>query len=168
MKAELQKVTTEIEIRTISDMANEIWHEHYATIISAEQVDYMLERFQSPVAISQAISEGYEYYFIRYEDASVGYISIKLDRAEQKMLLSKIYLLSTHRGKGLAYHVVQELTKMCKENDLYIIWLTVNKNNSSVDRYKKIGFYIADSAVTDIGNGFVMDDYIMEMQVQKA
>ena len=167
MNAELQKVITEIEIKNISDMAREIWHEHYAAIISAEQIDYMLENFQSPVAISQAISEGYEYYFILYEDAHVGYISIKLDRAEQKMFLSKIYLLSTHRGKGLAYDTVQELTKMCKENGLDTIWLTVNKNNFSVDRYKKMGFCIADSVVTDIGNGFVMDDYIMEMQVQK-
>lgn len=168
MKAKLQKVKTESEIQTISDMAKEIWHEHYAAIISAGQIDYMLENFQSPTAISKAIFEGYEYYFIRYEDAPVGYISIKPDREEQKMFLSKIYLLSTHRGKGLAYHTVQELTKMCEENGLDTIWLTVNKNNSSVDRYKKMGFYIANSAVTDIGNGFVMDDYIMEMQVRKS
>lgn len=168
MNAELQKVITEIEIQNISDMAKEIWHEHYAAVISAEQIDYMLESFQSPAAILQAISEDYEYYFICQEDAPVGYISIKLDRAEQKMFLSKIYLLSTHRGKGLAYHTVQELTKMCKESGLDTIWLTVNKNNSSVNRYKRMGFYITDSVVTDIGNGFVMNDYIMEMQVRKS
>lgn len=167
MTAELKRVITESEIQAISNMASEIWHEHYATVISTEQIDYMLESFQSPIAISQAISERHEYYFINYEDMPVGYISIKQDRAERKMFLSKIYLLSIHRGKGLAYHVVKELTKMCKENGLDTIWLTVNKNNSSVNRYKRMGFYIVDSVVTDIGNGFVMDDYIMEMQVQK-
>lgn len=162
---ELQKVITQYEIQAVSDMADVIWREHYAAVISAKQIDYMLEKFQSPSAIAQAISEGYRYYFINYAGASVGNISIKLDNAERKMFLSKIYLFSDHRGKGFAYGAVNQLVKMCKENRLNTIWLTVNKKNSSVSRYKRMGFYIADSIVADIGNGFVMDDYLMEMQV---
>lgn len=43
------------------------------------------------------------------------------------------------------------------------IQLTVNKHNiNSINAYKKWGFKTIDSVVTDIGSGFVMDDYIME------
>ena len=167
MKVELKSVLTQNEILAVSDMADVIWREHYASVLSANQIDYMLKKFQSPSAIAQAISEGYEYYFINYADAPVGYISIKLDSVDRKMFISKIYLLSDYRGKGCAYQAINQLIEICKGNQLDTIWLTVNKNNSSIERYKRIGFYIADSIVTDIGNGFVMDDYVMEMQVQK-
>ena len=41
------------------------------------------------------------------------------------------------------------------------VYLTVNKHNDrAVAVYKKIGFELTDSVVTDIGSGFVMDDYI--------
>ncbi|MNC98616.1 Acetyltransferase (GNAT) family protein [compost metagenome] len=41
--------------------------------------------------------------------------------------------------------------------------LAVNKNNATaIAAYLKHGFRIADAVVTEIGGGFVMDDYIME------
>jgi len=52
------------------------------------------------------------------------------------------------------------------EHGLGRIWLTCNKNNSrTLSIYKKLGFSIIDSIVTDIGNGFVMDDYVLEKQI---
>jgi len=44
------------------------------------------------------------------------------------------------------------------------IQLTVNKGNSgSISVYEHWGFVTVDSVVTDIGCGFVMDDYVMEL-----
>ena len=46
------------------------------------------------------------------------------------------------------------------------IWLTVNKNNSgSIEAYKRMGFNIIDKIITDIGAGFVMDDYKMQLKL---
>ena len=44
-----------------------------------------------------------------------------------------------------------------------VIWLTVNKyNDGSIAVYNKAGFTVREEAIFDIGNGFFMDDYVME------
>ena len=43
------------------------------------------------------------------------------------------------------------------------MYLTVNKQNKMAIRaYEKQGFITVDAVVTDIGEGFVLDDCIME------
>ena len=47
------------------------------------------------------------------------------------------------------------------EKGCNMIWLTVNKrNDDSIAIYKKFGMEIIRSEVTDIGNGYVMDDFV--------
>ena len=44
--------------------------------------------------------------------------------------------------------------------------LTVNKNNKeTIKAYEKMGFKQVRDIVIDIGNNFVMDDYIMEKEL---
>ena len=47
----------------IETLAREIWEEHYTPIIGAEQVAYMLDKFQSVAAMQKQIKEGYESFF---------------------------------------------------------------------------------------------------------
>jgi ribosomal protein S18 acetylase RimI-like enzyme len=164
-KVHLKKVTRHREILETSGIAHVVWREHYNGIISNEQVEYMLSRFQSPDAISKAVSEGYEYYIIRRLGVSAGYLAIKPGEPAGEMFLSKIYLLKDYRGKGYAYDAISQLEEKCRRQRLSSIWLTVNKGNPSVDTYKKIGFEISEEKVTDIGSGYVMDDYIMVKKV---
>lgn len=161
----LQEITSEADIQAVSDMARIIWREHYGTIISSQQIEYMLDKFQSPSAIVQAVAGGYQYYFIDHNHEHVGYAAINIDRAKQEMFLSKIYLLKVHRGQGHAFAAINRLTDICRQHRLTRIWLTVNKSNPSVAAYEKMGFKIVDSVVSDIGNGFVMDDYRMEKSI---
>ena len=54
-----------------------------------------------------------------------------------------------------------------KLRELNKIWLTCNRNNtSSLEVYKHLGFEVVREEVADIGNGFVMDDYILEYEVK--
>ena len=67
------------------------------------------------------------------------------------------------RRQGVATRLFERLRNDFKDSKKW--YLTVNKyNSSSIEVYKKRGFEITDAAVTDIGSGFVMDDYIMEKQ----
>ena len=44
---------------------------------------------------------------------------------------------------------------------------TVNKHNDlAIRAYRAKGFQTIDAVETDIGNGFVMDDFIMEKRVE--
>lgn len=146
-------------IKELAELASKIWHEYWPVILSDEQIDYMVEKFQSERAISEQIqNENYTYYFIKENGNNVGYFGIS--NKESQVFLSKLYICGSNRGKGLgkkAFEKIKELSNGKK------IVLTVNKNNlNTIEAYKKWGFTTTDSVVTDIGNGFVMDDYIME------
>ncbi|MGB3758790.1 MAG: GNAT family N-acetyltransferase [Rivularia sp. (in: cyanobacteria)] len=147
-------------IYKVTQLARDIWNEHYLPMIGSHQVSYMLDKFQSEDAIEQQIKEGYKYYIILENQVEVGYLSVQ-SRAE-KLFLSKLYVQKYFRGKGIGKQGIQFI----KSNfDNPVIQLTVNKNNShSIAFYKKVGFNVVDDVVTDIGGGFVMDDYVMEMQ----
>lgn len=82
-----------------------------------------------------------------------------------EMTLSKFYLKKEYRGCGLSKPMLRFVVKNCEERHLHSISLHVNRNNPAVEAYKKIGFVISGEEKTDIGNGFVMDDYTMLFRV---
>lgn len=155
-------VTTNEDIDEISKLAYEIWSEHYSYILGPPQVEYMLRNFQSPESISNQIQfHSYQYYFLNFNDTNVGYFAIQSDNS--KLFLSKIYIKKDYRNRGIAKSTISFLENICKMKNLNCIWLTVNKdNNSSIDAYKKMDFVITNTLVSAIGNGYYMDDYLME------
>jgi len=155
------------DAQNLAALAREIWTEHYTPIIGAEQVEYMLEKFQSEEAIfNQINSEGYIYYMAFCEGKLAGYLSIKPDETTKQVFLSKLYVEKNFRKKGIAKEFINMLKSLYYKPQFDCIWLTVNKNNKgSIAAYQKLGFRIADEMVTDIGNGFVMDDYKMSLEL---
>lgn len=162
----MEKITTPRQIEQLAQIATSIWHEYFPCILSDEQIDYMVEQFQSQSAITaQMEKEGYEYFFIKQGDEVLGYAGVC--PKDGKLLLSKFYLKKEHRGHGYARQAMDFLVALCKNRGLCCIWLTVNRMNAhSIQVYQAMGFTIAKSQVADIGNGFVMDDYIMEKSIQ--
>jgi ribosomal protein S18 acetylase RimI-like enzyme len=153
------------EIAELARLAAEIWREYYVSIITIEQIDYMIGKFQSVQAITDQIHhQGYEYYLFHHDRSAVGYMSVRQE--EGKLFLSKFYISKEHRGRGYASQAMAFLEQLCKDRNLNHIWLTVNRHNeSSIAVYEKKGFRIVQEQIADIGNGFVMDDYIMEKEI---
>lgn len=153
------------QLTQLADLAGKIWHEYFTAILSLEQIDYMVERFQSCSAMTQQIeNQGYEYYFINQEGRNVGYIGMKEE--DGQLFLSKLYLQKEERGKGYASQAFEFLQGLCLERNLKTIWLTVNRfNKDTIQIYKRKGFQIVKTQVTDIGQGFIMDDYVMEKTI---
>lgn len=158
-------VQEDSQVKELAGLAHEIWNQHFVPIIGQGQVDYMIEKFQSyPAMTHQLQEEGYEYYFFHYNGKNIGYVGIRPE--ENSLFLSKLYLKKAYRGRKLASRAFRFLEDLCRERGLSKIWLTVNKyNHDTIAVYKKIGFTVARAQVSDIGNGFVMDDYVMEKQV---
>jgi ribosomal protein S18 acetylase RimI-like enzyme len=154
-------VNDENLIKIVEALAIEIWTEHYTPIIGENQVKYMLETFQSEKAITSQIKDGYFYYLIGDKENYFGYFSFIIKN--NHIFLSKIYIKSEYRGRGFGKKIMDFVEKTALENNLAEIVLTVNKNNlSSIKSYEKYGFVIDKEIVTDIGNGFFMDDYLMK------
>lgn len=160
----LQKVT-ESEIDELSRLAFDVWTEHYKNILDMGQITYMLDKFQSPQAIRDQQLDGYEYYWIMDDGSKAGYCAVQ--PMEDSLFLSKLYLKKASRGKRLARRTLQQLEGRCRKEGFPKIWLMVNRNNPSVDVYHSLNFEKTRDQVVDIGNGYVMDDYIMEYRVEK-
>ncbi len=152
---------TDTDIQNIATLANEIWHQHFVPIIGTSQVEYMVEKFQSYPAIKHQISnDSYEYFQLFIDDTLAGYTGVHAENGE--LFLSKLYIHESFRGLHLATKAFHFLVELCKERGLEKIWLTCNKHNdNTLAIYDHLGFKVTDSQVADIGNGFVMDDYIL-------
>ncbi|MGM0600980.1 MAG: GNAT family N-acetyltransferase [Candidatus Rifleibacteriota bacterium] len=159
--ADFFKVQNPDQIKQTATLAKEIWTRHYTPIIGSKQVSYMLENFQSFNAIKKQIeADNYHYYLVLEKSNLIGYFAFKLNKNE--MFLSKIYLTQATRGKGIARQIIDFLVRQTRNQGLNKIRLTVNKNNSnSIAIYKKLGFLKTDEVVADIGQGYVMDDFVL-------
>jgi len=150
------------DIQKLSTLASAIWHEAFSEILSLDQINYMIEKFQSFEAIKTAIDkDNYEYFFISDETGITGYTGVQ--QKDNKLFLSKLYIAKENRGRKIASEAFLFLEELARKRNLKSIWLTVNRNNThAIEVYKSKGFSIIRTQVTDIGNGFVMDDFVFE------
>jgi len=162
---EIVRVVTNQQIESVAALAAEIWREHYTPIIGAEQVTYMLEKFQSPEAVKTQIDTNELVYYLLYIDQRPsGYFAIQV-RADE-VFLSKLYVASSYRKLGLAKNAIEFIKGVAADNCLKKISLTINKNNSeSLSAYERLGFAKEKAVVTDIGNGFYMDDFVLVLNL---
>ena len=163
MYMELRICSCDADIRALAALATEIWHEYFTAIISKEQIDYMVEKFQSYPVLKKAIEEENYTYFLAYEEgAMIGFCGVKPEK--DRLFLSKLYLHKKARGKGLSSILLKRAISFAREQDKKAIYLTCNKfNQHSLDVYRAKGFKDIDSVQTDIGQGFIMDDYILQL-----
>ena len=163
MSVTIEKVLSDDELREVSVLAEKIWHECFVGIISEEQIDYMVEKFQSYSSMSEQISnQGYSYHAVRDNGELCGYIGVKPEDGS-RFFLSKLYLRKDKRNRGVASQMLEKVFSEAKAAGKSSVYLTVNKHNRhAIDVYIKKGFRMISDTVTDIGSEFVMDDYIME------
>lgn len=163
-KTEIISVNTDQDIRTITELAKQIWEQHFTPIIGDQQVAYMLEHFQSFQAIQDQLQKGYEYYLLTYQGENAGYLGIHQEA--DALFLSKLYIHQAYRGRHISSEAMDFMKNLCRNSRLPYIYLTCNRNNqSTLNIYQHFGFKIAEAKVTDIGNNFVMDDYILKLTV---
>ncbi len=162
----LTPVQTAEQIQEAADLAETIWTEHYTSLIGSAQVAYMIKKFQSVPAITEQIRQGYRYYLMQCGGISVGYAAILSEPMEKSLFLSKIYVEKTYRGRHFTSQTIALLKEICRKEDLKKIWLTVNKgNHTSIAVYEHLGFTKVRNVVTEIGEGYVMDDHIMDATI---
>ena len=164
MVMNIREIFSEADVRRLAKVARIVWREANVSFCTPEQVEYMIERYQSFEAISGQLMHGYRYFLIEEGDVIMGYFGVQPQG--ERLFLSKFYILKEHRGRGIFSMGLEFMAELCREQQLDTIYLTVNRNNThACEVYLHKGFKIAEEAVADIGCGFVMDDYIMEYHV---
>jgi GNAT superfamily N-acetyltransferase len=167
MAVEILTVSTPDDIAIVECLAREIWAEHFTPIIGAAQVEYMLEKFQSAEAMKSQISSGWEYYLAMIDNNPVGYAGLVPEVKKKRMMLSKLYVKSPARGKGVGKSILEFIERKCELEEFSSLWLTVNRfNTGPISWYERHGFETIDEVKKDIGGGYFMDDYIMEKSIK--
>ena len=121
---DFKRATSKDHFEVIAKLAHDIWHEHYTPIIGKDQVNYMVAKFQTSEAMQQQAEEGYEYYVLNHQNNDVGYLAI--EKRDDDLFLSKIYLLKTCRGKGFGKVAFNFIEKRACDLNCKSISLTVN------------------------------------------
>ena len=139
-------------------LVQDIWPAVYLPLLGAEQVAYMLATYQSLSKIETEIAQGAHYYLV-YEGTSLcGYTAY--EERETELYLSKLYLSAAARGKGLARDIFNWYEEVAGGKP---ICLRVNKQNQqAIEVYEHCGFKQVASECTEIGHGYVMDDYVYQ------
>lgn len=148
-------------------VAEKAWPPTYRGILSDAQIAYMLERMYGPGAIREAAAAGTPYWLVRADGADAGVCSVDLrPAADGSAELHKLYTLPAYWGRGIGGWLLSELSRRAKEAGATSVWLRVNKNNVRAQKaYRAAGFANVRAVCTDIGEGFVMDDFVFSRRV---
>lgn len=168
-------VKSEADQELLADLAGGIWREYWPALIGEDQTEYMIRQFQSLEAIRRDMARNsYEYWLLvatetdedGIEKSIVGFTGGHNEPETNRFFISKIYLLADARGHGYARRVIEFYEDLCFARNLDAMYLTVNKGNElGIRAYKGTGFETIDAVETDIGEGYIMDDYIMELKL---
>jgi diamine N-acetyltransferase len=161
-QAEILPVGEE-HLPALTELAGVIWRQHYPGIISHAQIDYMLGKMYSLDVLREDLcSRGICFYRLVLDGQMTGFASIGPLDAPGVWKLHKIYLLPELHGCGLGSRLLQHCEAEVRRLGARRLQLAVNKRNlRPIAAYKRNGFIVVKSVVTDFGDGFVMDDFIM-------
>jgi GNAT superfamily N-acetyltransferase len=158
---------TEADLAAIAELAGVIWRACYPDIITRAQIDYMLEWMYAPGVLRDEIhSQGIRYDCLFVDGKLAGFASCGPASEPGVTKLHKLYLLPELHGRGLGSRLLQYCEREARKLGARRLILSVNKRNAkAITAYQRNGFAVADSVVTDIGSGFVMDDFVMAKEL---
>ncbi len=152
------------DIPLIKDLSHKIWPSAYGAILSAQQIDYMLKMMYSEESLLGQMKERHEFIIVNDGQTPVGFASFSLvENGIYK--LHKLYVMPQNQGKGTGKFVITEILKAMVRKGGTALRLNVNRNNKAKEFYEKLGFVIINEEDIDIGNGYFMNDYVMERKI---
>ncbi|WP_225540227.1 GNAT family N-acetyltransferase [Empedobacter stercoris] len=155
----------EKNIHLVQPSAREIWNECYKDLLAQDQIDYMIDMMYNNDKVNEGIANGDVWEILKIDNVPSGYLHYKLEE-NNTVFLSKIYLKESNQTKGIGQLMLNRVVDYAKEKGAKSVHLTVNKNNAKAIRfYEKNGFKNMESKTFDIGNGYIMDDYIYQKSI---
>jgi RsiW-degrading membrane proteinase PrsW (M82 family)/N-acetylglutamate synthase-like GNAT family acetyltransferase len=152
------------DIPLIRSLAQQVWPKTYATIISPGQVNYMMKLMYSEEALRRQMETDHQFLIAYNSGIPVGFAAYsQMDNGVFK--LHKIYVLPLQQGRGTGKFIIEQILNAIKNKGASVLRLNVNRYNKAKTFYEKLGFEVVASEDVDIGNGFYMNDYVMEKRL---
>ena len=155
------RTATPADIGLLQDLAESIWPVSYAGILPPAQIQYMLDWMYGTARIAAELDAGLVWEVVELEARPLGFLSWEVV-PQLPVKLHKLYLLPAEQGRGLGQVMLQHVFAQAGAIGASGVELTVNKRNERALRaYRRAGFAVGESACTDIGGGYFMDDWIL-------
>jgi len=175
------------EYETIRQIAHATWPDTFKDILTGAQIDYMLRMMYSRQAIEEQVAKGHVFHLLveaqrgnqnanpnpdylkavttRFKP--VAYVSHEHDYLPSTTKIHKLYALPSVQGKGYGKALINKVAIIARNAGQEKLRLDVNYQNKAVGFYEYLGFEKVGRFDTDIGNGFLMEDWQMEMPLQE-
>lgn len=157
------KIASSEDISTIQDIAYQTWPVTYKNILSNEQLLYMLNLFYHKDALQKQFEDNsFSFIISLTNNNSVGFAIYSIISSDGHYKLDKLYILPESQSKGIGKFMLDFILSDLKNKNAKRLTLNVNRNNKAVEFYLKQNFKIIKEEDNDIGNGYFMNDYVME------
>jgi GNAT superfamily N-acetyltransferase len=155
---------SEKDIPLIQELTNIIWPQTYEEILSQDQIDYMLGMMYSTESLADQMKKGIDFILTKDDETYDAFAAYEqMNPTVYK--LHKIYALPNQQGKGIGKFIINYIIDEIKPKGATALQLDVNRQNKARGFYEKLGFKVIAEKDTDIGNGYLMTDYVMEMNL---
>ena len=148
------------DIATIRAIATFTWPVAYGSYISKEQLDYMLNLMYSDDSLLDQMNKGHQFYIAEQDSIPIGFASVSKEE-DNSCKLNKLYVLPSAQKTGAGKALLQKTINYATSHSSSCLFLQVNKQNNAQEFYRKHGFRVREASILDIGEGYIMDDYIM-------
>jgi ribosomal protein S18 acetylase RimI-like enzyme len=156
------------DIPLLHDLGAKAFYPTYLPFISKEQVDYMFHMMYDPDRLLEQMEVRGDQFFIVYQgQEALGFASCQLDYDQQRSAkLHKLYVLPEQQVKGLGKALLLAVEQFAQQNGQKQLVLNVNRYNSALGFYLKMGYAIFKEEDIPIGAGYFMNDYEMKKSLR--
>jgi len=161
------QLADEAGIATLNKLAHIIWPITFKDILKPAQISYMLELMYSIDSLKQQQEQGCRLYILSADDEPIGYLSLEHDTGTSRLQktdltkVHKIYVLPAYHGTGAGRFLMDFALDEARRYKSSGVFLNVNRYNKATGFYEHYGFNIAYSEDINIGDGYLMEDYVM-------
>jgi len=152
------------DIPLIRDLTFRTWPQTYSALLPREQIDYMLDMMYSESSLQKQMDDGCRFLLIHDREVPVGFASYQ-EIKPALFKLHKLYILPGQQGKGTGRFLLDHITRELMAKKATALQLQVKRDNKARFFYEKLGFVVTEELDLNIGNGYFMNDYIMEKKL---
>lgn len=157
----------EQDIALLQRLAEESWWPTYSTLISKEQIEYMLQALYSTDVLSRLMRTSEQEFLILYEGlepcAFAAYSFV--EREEASVKINKLYVVPSAHKKGYGKILLNEVMRKVRSHNVRFIELKVNRSNPARYFYERMGFAVLREEDVEIGT-YWMNDYVMQYELR--
>ena len=159
------RVADQTDIPAITILAHAVWPDTYSSILTKGQINYMLELFYSHLSLEKQMNDGHIFLIALMNAETVGFASYSHANHKGIYKVHKLYVHPMLHGKGFGKTMLDAIAQDIINKDATAIQLNVNRHNRAKSFYERYGFTIIGEEDIAIGEGYFMNDYVMEKKL---